>query len=831
MTTFRQRWGGRAYTIVHFFVRLLAVVLLLGMGAFVFLRVHGVPGPLLREVIHRFNAAGVPVDIESVRLTFRGWRATDVRYYSRHPDDLKPIIHASEVLFKRMMLPGDTSSDRLVFDVVAKSIVLSPSVEWGVVLPQDSALRTIESAQVAVSFLPDRILLSDGILNWTGIDFHVDGAFLRKESAAVTPDAKADVPSLPPPLVSADTIRKVERWLKSLELNDTADVDVEFLIDASNLSASTLVCSSLIKDFVFRDVAFSRAEIAFEYDYPQVMLQQASLYKDNQLFRVEGSYALDTQLAQVFVSNHIQSKRMLLLFPQRLLSLLTGIELGFERLPEAEITLGPAVFGELLNRISGSFNVRNAHYKNLKIESLIGHVKREKHRLEFVELQGVVGGQEHRKDELGSCMVGGSVAGEVFWDASTHEYGVLAEGSFDPNLLLEPLSFNMITTNIIRRFRFKEQPPQARIELGHNYSKRHTFFITVQGSALDVFVNDVPFTSVNTSVAYKHGVLTIDPVVAKQGADFVKGVVALDFRNDLATFDAMGSISPEAMEDLIYPRANLFGSKIRFEGKTKITARGCVDWRHMLATDFEAQVEAEHCKVPVGLLDDLTTSVTGKGPDIRIHDATFSLYGGEGSGDLSLRLDPHEQAIPYTLDVALAKVDLLKFLHFFRPDRELEISGDLFVEAQVESDFSRNFFDVTHGRGRVDVKDGQLADLPLFSGFSKLMRKVIPSFNVFSINSLSGDFEIKDGVIFSENAYFDGDLLSAKGQGNYSVDSGFNAYVQAQVFSENRLSKVLRVITDPFFKLLEMKLEGPLSAPSWHLDKFSGESDGKASAD
>lgn len=831
MTALRQRLGGRAYTIVHFLVRLLAVVLILGMGAFIFLRVYGVPGPLLREVVHRLNAAGVPLDIESVRLTFRGWRATDVRYYSRHPDDLKPIIHASEVLFKRVMLPGNTASDRLVFDVVAKSIVLTPSVEWGVVFPEDSALKMIESAQVAVAFLPDRIQLSDGTLTWTGIDFHVNGDFLRKKPAAVTADAVVDVQSLPPALVSADTIRKVERWLKSLELNDTADVDIEFLVDAGNLSASTLVCSSLINEFVFRDVAFSRTEIAFEYDYPQVMLQQASLHKDNQLLRIEGSYALDTQLAQVSVSNHIQSKRMLLLVPQRLLGLLTGLELGFESLPTAEITFGPAVFGELLNRISGSFSVRNAHYQNLKIESLSGRVKREKHRLEFVELEGTVGGQEHRKDELGSCMVGGSVAGEVFWDAATHEYGVLAEGSFDPNLLLEPLSFNQITTNVIRRFRFKGQPPQARIELGHNYSKRHTFFITVQGSALDVFVHDVLFTSVNTSVAYKQGVLTIDPVVAKQGADFVKGFVALDFTNDLATFDAMGSVSPEAMEDVIYPRANLFGSKIKLTGKTKVTARGCVDWRHMRATDFEAQVEAEHCRVPVGLLDDLTTSATGKGPDIRIHDAAFSLYGGQGSGDLSFRLDPHGQGIPYTLDVALSKVDLLKCLHFFRPDHDLDISGDLFAEAHIVSDFSRDFFDVTNGRGRVDVKDGQLADLPLFSGFSKLMRKVIPSFSVFSINSLSGNFEIQDGVVSSENAYFDGDLLSAKGQGNYSADSGFDAYVHAQVFSENRFSKVLRVITDPFFKFLELKLEGPLSDPSWHLDKFSGESDGKSSAD
>jgi hypothetical protein len=419
----------------------------------------------------------------------------------------------------------------------------------------------------------------------------------------------------------------------------------------------------------------------------------------------------------------------------------------------------------------------------------------------------------------------------VFWDAAAHEYGVLVEGSFDPNLLIGPLSFNEPATNVIQRFRFEKQPPQARVELGQNYSRRHTFFINIQASARDVFVHDVLFTSVNTSVAYKAGVLTLDRVFAQQDKDYASGSVVLDFTNELATFDAESGISPEAMEDVIYPGANLFGNKITFSGKTKVTARGCVDWRHMRATDFEARVEAEHARLPVGLIDNLTATVTGGETEIRVREAAFSVYGGQGTGELSMLLDPHGQGIPYILDVALSNVGFRRCLQFFHPDDELAIAGNLSAEAHIESDFSKNFFEVTNGQGKVDVKDGQLADLPLFRGFSRLMRKIIPSFSIFSINSLSGDFEIRDGVICSENAYFDGDLLSAKGQGCYSASSGYDAYVQAQVFSENPLSKVLRVITDPFFKLLVFRLEGPVSDPSWHLDNFSPASEMDSAAD
>ena len=85
------------------------------------------------------------------------------------------------------------------------------------------------------------------------------------------------------------------------------------------------------------------------------------------------------------------------------------------------------------------------------------------------------------------------------------------------------------------------------------------------------------------------------------------------------------------------------------------------------------------------------------------------------------------------------------------------------------------------------------------------MRKVVPGFNVFSITSLSGTFELKNGIVSSQDAYFYGDIISAKGSGSYSGQKGFNALVQAQVSSENAVSKLFRVITDPFFKLFEFK--------------------------
>jgi hypothetical protein len=140
--------------------------------------------------------------------------------------------------------------------------------------------------------------------------------------------------------------------------------------------------------------------------------------------------------------------------------------------------------------------------------------------------------------------------------------------------------------------------------------------------------------------------------------------------------------------------------------------------------------------------------------------------------------------------------------------------------ARIKADFSTNFFAAASGEGFVQVRKGQLADLPLFDGFSRLVRKVFPAFTVFSITSLRGSFSIGDGAVSSQDAYFEGDILSAKGRGTYDPLSGFDAYVQAQVLSEGRIQQMVRALTDPLMKLLEMKLEGTLDSPSWRLEKF-----------
>lgn len=807
----------RVYGTVRALVGFSAVFLVLMLSCVVFLRLYGVPDPLLREVVRRVNAAGIPADVGSIRLTLRGWRAEDVRYFSMNPDDLDPLFHVKELYFDRKdPLLGISTNQGWQLEVDARGITLSPSIGWGVELPPESACRAMESLAGVLAFEPDRVELSHGKASWLGIRFAIDGTVVKATTRAAAPVHAA----LPPRVwLSASKCRAMEDRLTQITVAGDATIELSFSIDLGDYAKNTATFSANLDSVNVRGVDFSEVGLEGRFIYPVVDLGRGFAAMDGQQLEVRGQYDVATGQAEVSLLNGIESDRLLLLLPASVQRVIASLGLKVPRLPKLEVSAGPAPFNRLHESIAGTFAVRDAVFRGLEIESLHGGIRRTGGLLEFFGLEGRARGQEWLAQETGSAMRGGSAKGRVFWDAGTDWFGVEAEGSLDPNLLVHPLDMVDVATNVITRFRFLNEPPVCRIKLGANMENWRTFFIDVQATATDAVVHDAVFSSINASAHYTNGVLRLDPMAALKGEAFLKGSASIDFRASDASFDALTSLPPEVLEDLIHPRLRFFGEKISTTGEVRIEARGSIDWDEMATTDFTAEVSAAHLDTPVAGLDRFSSNVSAQGPNLRLDDAVFSLYGGQGTGRMGVELDPAERDFPYDMQVDLDDVDFYQCLRYLNPSNELNVAGKLCIDFDFAADFSRGFFDCANGSGTLSIHHGQLADLPLFQGFSRLVRKVIPGFNVFSITSLAGAFTVENGVIRSDDAYFEGDVVSAAGRGTYSQPAGFDAYLQARAFSDNRLSRVVRVLTDPIFKFFEIKLDGPLSNPAWRLEK------------
>jgi hypothetical protein len=787
------------------------------LGGVVFLNLYGVPDFLLRRIEQKISETGVPVQIESIHLTFQGWRAKHVRCYSRLPDHSDPLLRIHELFLRRNDRRERGQALLRNYDIHANGVLLSSWCD-DAVSTENAAVCRIERASVSVGLTSDHILIRKGELVWQNLICNVNGAV----GIGSQQETKGDeVAAWLMRTFASQPYQQFLVTLRQLELSDTVVVDIDFQVDAAAPEGNRFQLAAHTGAFKFRDVLFSRFDSAASFAFPLIQLDHVMVQRENERFEIGGKYDLSLNEAQLWVTNSIASDLMFRLMPSQVPELLDRCGIQADSFPAVALQLGPAEPLHLLQTLSGSFDLHHLIIQDLEVNALRGDVSCTDHRVDFSDLQGEVVGQEHRADEVGSCLVGGSVAGSAFWDAAAHEFGVTASGSADPNLFLKPLSISKVATNVIARFRFEEQPPEVQLELGACYDDWRSFYILIDGAASNLQFHRVPFSSISATVDYREGVLSIDRFTARQNVDFVKGSAALDFRNGQARFDAAGHINPRTLEDVIYPPYGIFRRFVKVQGPARVSGQGVVDWRHMQATDFSAVVEAERVELPVAAFDQFSAKVAGKGPEIRVEEAAFELNDGKGSGKFSVVLDPSTVGVPYDVDVTLRNVNFKKFLKYLNPKESPAVSGDLSGRLQAQADFLHRFSDSANGAGRVNIRHGQLADLPLFSGFSKVIRFVIPTFKVFSIHTLEGDFLIEQGMVSSENAYFGGELLSAKGRGSYSSSGGFDAYVQAQVLSDNNFSRFFRFFTDPLLKLFEVKLEGSFKNPEWKLNTFS----------
>lgn len=785
-------------------------LILLLITLFIYLRLFGVPESMLRKGLDYARRAGVPVEVDDVYLTLRGWRATNVRYLSVCAEDRCPLVFADQVYFSvgRWL-------DGLELDVDAIDVKIAPSMNWGVQIPADSDAGRMERVKVSLRFLPDSIVLSRAETVWQNIRFRVNGTVIKGRDTLTfkkSPTRRT--------YVSALQFREWEKRLKLLQLPNGADVNVEFWVDARHYQASWCRFNVVANPLRLNGVDFRQAVVDAVIAHPSVSLDRAELFFGTESMKLTGEFDWATKSVRGTLDNHIISDAPLSLLPLFVSRFMEREELVLRELPHVELSFGPAPVSNLLNHISGHYAVNRAVYKDLSIRTLSGRVKREEDRLELYDIKADVDDADYLAERFGSAMRGGSVQGGVFWDARSGLFGVFAETRGDPNLLVRALAPVEIATNIIRRFRIPTDPPEIKVKLGANVHDWDTFYINISGKGEDVIFEGVRIGSVDVTAAYSNGVLRLDPLWGQQGESETKGWAEVDFYKNTVAFDATSSMNPADLEDMIYSDFNLFGNHLVTTGKTSLTAKGIIDWDDMQQTDFVCEAEAEHLKTPAAIADRLTCRVQGKGPLVSVKQAVFDVYGGACSGDFSFMLDPSDKEIPYELDLNYSGVSLKDWLRFLSKNDDQKVSGKMHGKALIRADLSRPFMESLNGEADLVIKDGQLADLPLFEGFSKLMRTVIPGFRIFSFTRLDGNFTMKDGVVSSDNVRLEGDIISVLARGSYEYPKGFDALMQVQMLRDNTLSSVVRVVTDPFFKLLEIRLRGPYSDPSWRLDKL-----------
>ncbi|NOU35296.1 MAG: hypothetical protein HOO88_00750 [Kiritimatiellaceae bacterium] len=766
------------------------------------LLVVGLPPGLTHRIITKVQAEGIPLQVESIRLSpHRGWVLKNVRLYSTSPDDLQPLLSAKKLYLLPWPVdwknPGQGGWHVRVY---VKDLGVSLGSPWESVLPENHPFRIVGRLRASLTAAPGQIRVEKAELDWGGINIFAQGTAIFsgletqqgtdfRRRAAKAADALSRLKCEQPPQLSLN-----------FNFNDIRPE--ESFLDAA-LSA---------KGVTWRDRVYKRLNGELSYRDSVWTLAALRLNRsDIEHLALHGAINLNTSNAQVSVENTLSAADLFNLLPDEAQSAVaqTGVK-PYGRF-DFTASAGPAPYTLLAEKVA--VQVQQAHLKrhDITLDPLAFNLTRDGSRVEVSNLQARVNG--------------GSLSASLILDLDSKAWTAHAQTQCDPNIAG---GYDEDLRDFLLRFNFPTEWPKADLTISQSGTDESVAIAgTLSGNRFTC--GGVPIEHLEAFMVYSNQMLDLTPVHAVRAKEQFDGSVQVDFNRGIAFFNATNSFSPADVARALAPEEHTVLEQFRFTGPVYTAGRGQIDYLGWTNHAFKGTFHAEDVSMSKLRASLFNTDIEARGTQLLFTNSAIQFYDGfaEGSAEFDILLT--DGSAPYRINAKVNQIDLGQMLEQLSAGDYGRTHGRLSATLNLTADAKTGFWQSARGNGRVEIKDGHLADVPFLGGFSRLIQSTFSGFKLFSLTAFSADYELHDKAIWSDNAQLGGTLFSARGRGNYSPEKGLNFTVAAEPLRQtsggekegNQLQRLaigaLREGTAPFFRLLEFKLEGPIEKPEWRF--------------
>ena len=185
-----------------------------------------------------------------------------------------------------------------------------------------------------------------------------------------------------------------------------------------------------------------------------------------------------------------------------------------------------------------------------------------------------------------------------------------------------------------------------------------------------------------------------------------------------------------------------------------------------------------------------------------------TLFDGTARGDADIFFGTNGEHYKANITVDKINFPRLTQLYFDYKTSQGEMAGSYNFEGV--GDDTRKM----RGSGSVKVSNGDVFAIPIFGPLSTLLSAIIPRAGYTIAHEATASFQVKDGVIKTDDFKVSGKLFGMRGHGLI-------------FFLEDRLDFDIRVdasgpgvLLTPMYSLFEYKGDGKLSKPRWHPKNF-----------
>lgn len=265
----------------------------------------------------------------------------------------------------------------------------------------------------------------------------------------------------------------------------------------------------------------------------------------------------------------------------------------------------------------------------------------------------------------------------------------------------------------------------------------------------------------------------------------------------------------------------IFGGKLetytlpyRIKGLADVKVSGKID----LATEKETELNLD-IQAPEGMDYDflkktlrftqVDTHLDFKGKKMTLIDREGTkLFGGQLLG--TLQLDLGQEGPPYIADFKLQGNELQDILttYFGKQDAHGITSGTVHLTGRL------NDVKSIEGGGELQIKDGDLYQIPVLGGLSQVIGSILPV-GYSRAEKGSTKYSFKDGVLILKDLSLSSATFALIGDGTYNfVEDELDMRVRVNVRGP------LGVLLFPVSKAFEYRGTGPLSQPKWEANVF-----------
>lgn len=769
-----------------------------------YLSTIGLPNALVQPWVEQFRRQGLQVYVERVRLDpLRGLSAEGLQFYDA-PERPVPMLEAKQVIFgfdprqwmkRRLGLRALRIRDG-VLRVNSEGSLRVRECPRNLVLDRVSARLVMDPQQLQVTHLSARLL---------GIRMRGQGTLFSVARAERRPLSPAELSRF-----LSDALQRLPRWLPGLaeqlnavEMEEPAVAELNFEVHPADPPLTRITLKIDAQSTRVRGVSFDSWRLEAEFKGGRLCVPALSARQGDRTCDLSGSLDLSNNVAEARVFSSLEPSCWLSLVPEQVGAVLRKEKIGTSGAATFEVWAGPGPADKLAEDFSGWMSLDQADVHGVWVEKGFVSFKRKGPLLTLDQIEGVVGKGRQQ----------GPVKGSASLELDTRRYRAQGDGEFDPNALNSLWTKNQ--RQLIESLDFAEKPPRAEVEVSGCIPDPKQFSLAGHLWGTNFLYNGTNVVYFDAPITVTNGILTFDPLLVIREEGRVDGRVAVDFHRQVADVDATSTADPYAVARLIHTNIEIFLRGYRFEGPTRITAKGRVDYHAYTQTDIEAFVEGERMGLKWALADRCSFRVRGIGTRLEFSDVQGTMFGGTFSGAVVFDRIHEPSNILYEIRGAGQDADFGQLAQSLNAKDSSKYKGELSGEAEVRGIVGEGKGGTVVGRGRLRIKKGTIFQIPLFGGLSQMLSRVYPGLGFATQTDFKSSFTISKRRLRTEDAMLEGSVLSASGQGYYYFNEKLDINVQVQLLRNGAVASVVRLITFPVTKLLEFHLGGHLSDPRW----------------